>query len=100
MANRITSLCIDAPTPGGGRFWSQVLGWPVVEGEDDEVVVRIQDGPDARLAIDFCDGAGRTEDGKNRLHIDVNATDRDQARSSTVCWRSARRRPTSARART
>jgi predicted enzyme related to lactoylglutathione lyase len=78
MANRITSLCIDASDSEGlAAFWCEVLGWQITER--DEEVVRIQQHPDSAVAIDFLaapDGAKTT---KNRLHLDVNATDRDQA---------------------
>lgn len=78
MANRITALCVDCTGPERlAAFWSQVLGWQITER--DSYGVRIAAEHDAPFAIDFCevpDGPKRT---KNRLHIDVNATDRDQA---------------------
>jgi hypothetical protein len=77
MANRITSLCIDcsdAELLAG--FWSEVLGWQVTERE--EYGVRIQESPDARAAIDFLVVPDGPKTSKNRLHLDVNATDRDQ----------------------
>jgi predicted enzyme related to lactoylglutathione lyase len=77
MAGRITSLCIDAVDARRvAEFWCQVLDWQVTEEEDG--VVRIQDGPDARLAIDFCTVPDGPKTTKNRLHLDLNATDRDQ----------------------
>jgi hypothetical protein len=81
MANRFTELCIDCHDHALlGAFWSQVLGYAVTDRSDgpDDFYVQLQ-GPD---------GAGptilvvRTPDQKmtkNRLHIDVNATDRSQA---------------------
>ena len=78
MANRITCLCIDVTDADlVSRFWCEVLGWQ--ETERDEEVVRIQESPEARFALDFVivpDGPKRA---KNRLHLDVNPTDRDQA---------------------
>jgi predicted enzyme related to lactoylglutathione lyase len=77
MANRITSLCIDcsdAELLAG--FWSEVLGWQVTERE--EYGVRIQESPDAQAAIDFLVVPDGPKTSKNRLHLDVNATDRDQ----------------------
>ncbi len=78
MANRITSICIDCTDPQLlAAFWTQVLGWQVVERFDDAGVSIGSD--DSRLRIDLMtvpDGPKRT---KNRLHIDVNATDRDQS---------------------
>jgi catechol 2,3-dioxygenase-like lactoylglutathione lyase family enzyme len=78
MANRITSLCIDVTDADlVAGFWTEVLGWPVTERDDEGV--RIQDGPDARFAIDFLVVPDGPKGAKNRLHLDVNATDRDQA---------------------
>jgi predicted enzyme related to lactoylglutathione lyase len=78
VANRITSLCVDVIDPDlVVGFWTEVLGWQVTER--DAEVVRIMETPEARFAIDFVvvpDGPKQT---KNRLHLDVNATDRDQA---------------------
>jgi len=78
MANRITSLCIDSSdAPALAGFWTQVLGWQVTE--EEEGVVRIQPAPGSREAIDFCPVPDGPKTVKNRLHLDVNATDRDQA---------------------
>jgi predicted enzyme related to lactoylglutathione lyase len=78
MANRITSLCVDVTDPDlVVGFWTEVLGWQVTERDPE--VVRIMEAPEARFAIDFVvvpDGPKRL---KNRLHLDVNATDREQA---------------------
>jgi hypothetical protein len=80
MACRFTELVIDCQDHDRlGRFWSQVLGYEITGRSDgpDEFSVGLQ-GPS---------GAGptillvRTPDRKtvkNRLHIDVNATDRTQ----------------------
>jgi hypothetical protein len=81
MACRFTELVIDCHDHQLlGTFWSQVLGYDMSEQSDGpkHFYVELQ-GPD---------GAGptilvlRTPDvkaTKNRLHIDVNATDRSQA---------------------
>ncbi len=77
MANRITSLCIDCTDAELlARFWTAVLGWQVTERDDEGI--RIQDGPDARFAIDLLVVPDPPKSGKNRLHLDVNATDREQ----------------------
>jgi hypothetical protein len=80
MACRFTELVIDCHDYAKlGLFWSQVLGYDIVEQSDGpkNFYVELQ-GPG---------GAGptilvlRTPDQKickNRLHIDVNATDRSQ----------------------
>jgi predicted enzyme related to lactoylglutathione lyase len=77
MANRITSLCIDcsdAELLSG--FWAEVLGWQVTDRED--YGIRIQESPDSRVGIDFLVVPDGPKTSKNRLHLDVNATDRDQ----------------------
>jgi hypothetical protein len=78
MANRITAWAIDCH--GAGRlaeFWTEVLDW-VVTDTDDDGNVSIKPSPDAEWGIDFFvvpDGPKRT---KNRVHLDLNPTDRDQ----------------------
>lgn len=78
MANRITSLAVDC-TDGRllAGFWTEVLGW-VVTDTDDDGNVSIKPSADAPWGIDFLvvpDGPKHT---KNRLHLDLNATDREQ----------------------
>jgi catechol 2,3-dioxygenase-like lactoylglutathione lyase family enzyme len=80
VASRFTELAIDCHDHDRlGRFWSEVLGYDVIDRSDgpDEFFVQLQ-GPE---------GAGptilvvRTPDRKvvkNRLHIDVSPTDRTQ----------------------
>ncbi|MEU5894707.1 MULTISPECIES: VOC family protein [Streptomyces] len=80
MACRITELVIDAADPESlAAFWREVLGY-IELGRDDDGSIEIGPesgvgGPQPTLVI------GPTQDprkGKLRLHIDVNATDRDQ----------------------
>ena len=76
MACRLTEIVIDCQDPQRlGAFWAAVLGYDVVDTSDGPklqgpdgsgptvLVVRTPDGPKTR---------------KNRLHLDVNPTDRDQ----------------------
>lgn len=82
MACRISELVLDCHDPDRlAAFWCEVLGWVVLE-RDDEGWVEI--GPEGvgfggpQPTIVF----GRSDDVKKqklRLHIDVSATDRDQA---------------------
>jgi len=80
VACRFTELVIDCHDHDLlGRFWQEVLGYDVTERSD---------GPENYyVELTGPTGAGprvlvlRTPDrktSKNRLHIDVNATDRDQ----------------------
>ncbi|GGT46259.1 VOC family protein [Streptomyces purpureus] len=81
MACRISELVIDCTDPGRlAAFWSEVLGY-VELLRDDDGSIEIGPpgvgfgGPLPTLVLSPSD-APRT--GKLRLHIDVNATDRDQ----------------------
>lgn len=80
MACRFTELVIDAHDPASlGRFWAQVLGYDIVEEKTHgtERYVELQ-GPPASgprlLVLEVPDDKVT----KNRLHIDVNPTDRSQ----------------------
>lgn len=77
MANRITSWCIDCEDADVlAEFWTAVLDWVVTERDDEGI--SIKPSADASWGIDFLlvpDGPKRC---KNRIHLDVNATDRDQ----------------------
>jgi predicted enzyme related to lactoylglutathione lyase len=78
MASKFTELCIDCHDPENlAAFWCAVLDWKVTERFDDGVGVMIA-GPQGTLpGITFV----KVPEGKvvkNRLHIDVNPSDRDQ----------------------
>ncbi len=81
MACRISELVLDCADPERlALFWSEVLGY-VELGRDDDGSIEIGPpdagfgGPQPTLVLSP-GAAPRT--GKLRLHIDVNATDRDQ----------------------
>lgn len=85
MANRIVSLVIDCADPQGlADFWSRALGWPVSArgwqhtpgGRTGATVASPQPGG---LEIDFRWVPDGRKAVKNRLHLDLNPTDRDQA---------------------
>ncbi|AQT75944.1 MULTISPECIES: VOC family protein [unclassified Streptomyces] len=81
MACRISELVLDCAEPERlAEFWSKVLGYVELAREDDgSIEIGPPDagfgGPQPTLVLSPSD-APRT--GKLRLHIDVNATDRDQ----------------------
>ena len=81
MACRLTELVIDCHDHDRlGRFWAEVLGYDVSERSDgpEEFYVELTGPPGSGPRVLLL----RTPDGKtakNRLHLDVNATDRDQA---------------------
>ena len=65
MANRITSLCIDATdTELLAGFWCAVLDWRVLERENG--VVRIGASDEARLFLDFLPVPDGPKRAKNR----------------------------------
>jgi Glyoxalase-like domain len=85
MASKFTELGLDCADPGGlARFWCAVLDYEV-QAEDDETVTigslmvgagRYRSGP-VPPVLTFA----RVPEGKivkNRLHLDVNPTDRSQ----------------------
>jgi catechol 2,3-dioxygenase-like lactoylglutathione lyase family enzyme len=81
MAARITELVLDAHDPELlARFWCEVLGYVEVgrDGEDIEIGPPGVGfgGPQPTIVLSRSD---EPKAGKLRLHIDVNATDRDQA---------------------
>ena len=81
MACRISELIIDAADPDRlAVFWSEVLGY-VELGREDDGSIEIGPpgagfgGPQPTLILS---PSNDPRTGKLRLHIDVNATDRDQ----------------------
>ncbi len=75
MACRITEICLDCHDADKlAQFWSAALGWPVGDRDADSVELRGPQGWPTLLLIEVPEDK-RT---KNRWHLDVNATDRDQ----------------------
>jgi len=86
MANRITTLVVDCTDPGRlAGFWCQVLGYQVLDGADgaEELDGSVEIGPPGQAergpvpTLLFQPVPDPTP-GKRRLHLDLNATDRDQ----------------------
>jgi hypothetical protein len=82
MACRITEIAVDARDPAAlAAWWAEVLGYAVLDTDDGEGVVEI--GPPGQVekgpvpTLVFAPVADPTP-GKLRLHLDLNATDRDQ----------------------
>jgi hypothetical protein len=77
MASRLTAIVIDAANPSVlAEFWRQALGYQVTAAEDGDVAIGGPPGSGPELLF------GRVLEGKtvkNRVHLDVNPTDRDQA---------------------
>ncbi|MGE3286202.1 MAG: VOC family protein [Pseudonocardia sp.] len=83
MSSRLTELGIDCADPDRlARFWCSVLGYEVQDEDDGTVTI----GP-ATVAVDRPGPVpptltfARVPEGKtvkNRLHLDLNPTDREQ----------------------
>ncbi len=81
MACRISELVLDCRDPELlARFWCEVLDFVVLDHEDDgSVEIGPREGfggPQPTIILSRGGGAGKSN---VPLHIDVNATDRDQA---------------------
>lgn len=71
MPARISCICIDSPDPGPlSEFWSDVLGWDVVEDSDEGVSLAPPGGGLPTLDILPVAEAKLV---KNRLHLDLRA---------------------------
>jgi hypothetical protein len=86
MASKFTELAIDCADPQGlAGFWCAVLGYEVLEEDEDVVTIgspqvpegRNRPGPVAPVLTFARVPEGKTV--KNRLHIDLSPTDREQA---------------------
>ncbi|MEE1751936.1 VOC family protein [Streptomyces sp. SP18CS02] len=78
MACRISELVLDCADPDRlAAFWSEVLGYVELGREDDgSIAIGPPDaGPRPTLVLS---PSSDPRTGKLPLHIDVNATDRDQ----------------------
>ncbi|MFH9611031.1 VOC family protein [Streptomyces sp. NPDC017448] len=87
MAGKFTELAIDCADPARlARFWCAVLDYEVREEDEEEGVVTIgspavPEGKDRPGPVPPVLTFARVPEGKsvkNRLHIDVNPTDREQ----------------------
>ena len=80
MSCRISELVLECRDPEAlARFWCEVLDFVVLDREDDgslEIGPREGfGGPQPTIILSL---SAEPRQGKSRLHIDVNATDRDQ----------------------
>ena len=76
MASRFTELIIDSTDPEPiARWWAEVLGYDVTEADPDAVEIVGPRGSGPSLVFVKVPEAKSV---KNRLHIDVSPTDRDQ----------------------
>jgi catechol 2,3-dioxygenase-like lactoylglutathione lyase family enzyme len=84
MANRITCVVVDcADHEKLAAFWCAVLGYEVVERSEDAQDSWVEIGPPGQrpkgpVPTLLFQTVPDPTPGKNRVHLDVNATDRDQ----------------------
>jgi hypothetical protein len=76
MACRVTEICVDCAEPQVvGQFWAEVLGWKASVDQDGDVQLQGPAGWPTYLFV----RVPEPKTVKNRIHLDVNATDRNQA---------------------
>src|SRR4051794_11809021 len=85
MASKFTELAIDCADPRGlARFWCEVLDYEVQDEDDATVTIGsplVPDGKDRVGPVPPILTFARVPEPKtvkNRLHLDVNPTDREQ----------------------
>jgi hypothetical protein len=85
MTSKFTELAIDCADPGSiARFWCSVLGYEVLDEQDGVVTIGSPmqaEGGGSRGPVPPTLTFARVPEGKtvkNRLHLDVNPTDREQ----------------------
>jgi catechol 2,3-dioxygenase-like lactoylglutathione lyase family enzyme len=82
MTSVLTEICFDCADPERlARFWCDVLGWQVAERGDGWVEIRdpAAPPPDRGGVVLIFDRVPEGKAAKNRVHLDVNPVDRDQA---------------------
>jgi hypothetical protein len=85
MASRLTELAIDCADPHGlARFWCSVLGYAVQDEGDGIVTIGSPVVPESRsdlasvpVTLTFAQ-VPEPKTAKNRLHLDLSPTDREQ----------------------
>ncbi len=77
MSSRLAAVAIDAhDTEKVAAFWCDVLGWHVVDQEEDGITIGPADGAWPRIDVFEVPEPKTT---KNRLHLDLRAEDRSTA---------------------
>ena len=79
MACRITELVLDCREPDAlSRWWCEVLEWVEVDRDGDVVEIGPPPGQGEGVPTLVFSRSDDPRRGKLPLHLDVNATDRDQ----------------------
>ena len=105
MTSKFTELAIDCADPNGlARFWCSVLDYEVQDEDDGIVTIGSPMVPEGKNhlgpvppTLTFAHvPEGKTV--KNRLHLDVNPTDREQGEEGAACSTWVHDTPTSTKA--
>jgi catechol 2,3-dioxygenase-like lactoylglutathione lyase family enzyme len=79
MACRISELVLDCRDPEGlAAFWREVLGFVELERDGDDIEIGPPEGFGGLQPTLILSRTDDPKAGKLPLHLDVNATDRDQ----------------------
>lgn len=79
MACRISELVVDCHDAEAlARFWCEVLDHVVLDRQEDGIEIGPREGFGGAHPTIILSPTEEPKQGKLRLHIDVNATDRDQ----------------------
>jgi len=80
MASRISNLVLGCRDPEAlARFWCAALDFVVIASHDDgSTGIGPREGFGGLRPTMFFSHKASPEPGRSRLHIDINATDRDQ----------------------
>ncbi|MEU7828408.1 MULTISPECIES: VOC family protein [unclassified Nonomuraea] len=70
------------------QFYSRLLGWPILEGSDEEWAVVTNGGPPARVAFqavdDYRPPVWPSAEHPQQMHIDVTVSDMDKAEAQVL----------------
>ncbi|GGR12169.1 VOC family protein [Streptomyces netropsis] len=79
MACRISELVLDCHDPEAlARFWCEVLDFVVLDRYEGDIEIGPREGFGGPQPTIILSRSDEPKNGKLRLHIDVNPTDRDQ----------------------
>lgn len=79
MACRFSELVVKCRDPQGlAEFWCEVLGFSVIDTDDGAVEIGPEEGFGGLQPTLIFVPSDDPREGRLRLHIDVNPTDRDQ----------------------
>ena len=79
MASRISELVLECRAPDLlARFWCQVRGFVELDRDGEDIEIGLREGFGGARGTLVLGKQERPQPDRTRLHIDVNATDRDQ----------------------